>query len=80
MNNEMTTSDPLSRELDVYNARRREWLESYLNQFVVIAGDQVAGFHPDYESAFKAGIQVFGVQQPFLIKEICVTEPVYVVY
>jgi hypothetical protein len=80
MNDAMPSPDPLSRELSLYDARKREWLSSHLNQFVVIAGDQVEGFHPDYESAFKAGIRMFGIKRQFLIKQICVTEPVYVVY
>ncbi len=80
MSDTMPTNDPLDRELSLYEARKLEWSRNYLNQFVVIAGDRVEGFHPDYESAFKAGIQAFGLQQQFLIKQICVTEPVYVVY
>ena len=80
MSDAMTTNDPLTRELGVYTARRDEWLASHLNQFVVIAGDEVEGFHPDYESAFKAGIRTFGLKKEFLIKQVCVTEPVYVVY
>ncbi len=80
MNDTMPTDDPLGRELSLYDARKQEWSRDYLNQFVVIAGNQVEGFHPDYESAFKAGIQAFGLKQQFLIKQICVTEPVYVVY
>ena len=80
MNDAMPTDDPLRRELNLYDARKQEWFGIHLNQFVVIAGDQVEGFHPDYESAFRAGIQAFGLQQQFLIKQVCVTEPVYLVY
>jgi hypothetical protein len=72
--------DPLGRELAVYEARKQEWLGRHLNQFVVIAGDQIGGFHADYESAFKAAIRTFGLKQQFLIKQVCATEPVYVVY
>jgi hypothetical protein len=80
MNHAMPMEDPLRQELGVYDAHKQEWLKAHLNAFVVIAGDQVEGFHPDYESAFKAGIQSFGLKGQFLIKQICVTEPVYVVY
>ncbi len=80
MNRSMAAEDPLRRELSVYDSHKQEWLRTDPNQFVVIAGDHVEGIHPDYESAFKAGIKAFGLQRQFLIKEICVTEPVYVVY
>ena len=80
MNDAMPTNDPLSRELSLYEARKLEWLRTHLNQFVVIAGDQVEGFHADYESAFTAGIHAFGLKTQFLIKQVCATEPVYVVY
>jgi len=76
----MPEEDPLRRELGVYDAHKQDWLKAHLNEFVVIAGYQVEGFHSDYESAFKAGIHAFGVKSQFLIKQICVTEPVYVVY
>lgn len=80
MDSAMHSEDPLSQELNFYEARKQEWLSTNLNQFVVIAGSRVEGFYPDYESAFKAGIRVFGPKQHFLIKQICATEPVYVVY
>jgi hypothetical protein len=28
----------------------------------------------------KAGIRAFGIKQPFLVKEVCGTEPVYAAY
>lgn len=80
MNHLMANEDPLSRELQLYDARKREWLREHLNEFVVIAGERVEGFHADYASAFRAAIQAFGLKQQFLIKQVCATEPVYVVY
>jgi hypothetical protein len=76
----MHQADPLRNELVFYETKKREWLSSHLNQFVVIADEQVAGFFSDYEAAFKAGIQIFGIKRQFLIKQICAAEPVYVVY
>ena len=46
-------------------------------QFVVVAGDDVAGFYKDYESAWDAGTRKFGFQANFLIKQICQHEPIY---
>lgn len=80
MTGDMVRDDPLSHELNVYETKKREWLNSHLNEFVVIAGDRIEGFHDTYESAFKAAIKAFGVEKQFLIKQVCATEPVYVVY
>jgi hypothetical protein len=74
------SSEPLSRELHVYSENKRAWLLAHANEFVVICEDRIQGFHPDYESAFNAGLKAFGLGRRFLIKEICETEPVYVVY
>lgn len=52
------------------------WLLSHLGEFAVISGTTVAGFYPDYEAAFRAGLRRFGVRD-FLIKEVCSQEPVY---
>jgi hypothetical protein len=78
--NGVMSSDPLNRELAIYESNKQYWLATHLNEFVVIAGEETQGFYPDYESAFKAGIAACGIMRPFLIKQICVTEPVYVVY
>jgi hypothetical protein len=80
MNSPNVPEDPLSQELAVYNNRKTEWLKDHRDQFVVIAGEQIAGFYADYESAFKAAIRAFGIGRQFLIKQVCVAEPVYVVY
>jgi len=74
------TQSPLGRELAFYERHKSEWLPRYENQFVVVAGDKVAGFYKDYESAWEAGTKEFGAQSSFLIKQICVHEPVYFLY
>jgi hypothetical protein len=76
----MPPNDPLKQELKLYHGQKNGWLERHLNEYVVIAGEQVAGFYPDYESAFRAAIREFGIKRQFLIKQICAAEPVYVVY
>ena len=76
----MDEADPLKKELVFYESKKKEWLSTHPNHFVVIAGERVAGFFPDYESAFKAGIRTFGVNSEFLIKQVCAAVPVYVVY
>ena len=69
----------LERELEFFNQHRPEWLRTHPTKFVVIAGDTLAGFHDDYESAFKAGFETFGDKE-FLVKQISAEEPVYLIF
>ena len=72
--------NPLERELAFYEQHKSEWLPSYENRFVVVAGDKIAGFYEDYETAWDAGTREFGLEAAFLIKQICSHEPVYFLY
>lgn len=72
--------NPLDRELAFFERHKSEWLTNYENQFVVVAGEKIAGFYVDYESAWDAGTKEFGHQASFLIKQICQHEPVYFLY
>jgi hypothetical protein len=72
--------NPLKRELAFYERHKAEWLPQYENQFVVVAGDKVAGFYKDYESAWDAGASEFGPEANFLIKQVCLHDPVYFLY
>jgi hypothetical protein len=74
------THNPLGRELAFFDQHKSEWLPQYENQFVVVAGDEIAGFYGDYESAWVAGTKQFGHQAAFLIEQICQHEPVYSLY
>jgi hypothetical protein len=70
----------LATELQVFEKHKPEWLRSNLGDFVVIVGVTVVGFHRDYESAFKAGLRAAGLGKIFLLKQVCVEEPVYLIY
>ena len=70
----------LATELQVFESHKPEWLLSNLGEFVVIVGTKVIGFHRDYESAFKAGLSAAGLGKNFLLKQICIEEPVYLIY
>lgn len=72
--------NPLERELEVYEQHKAEWLPRHENEFVVVAGSKIAGFYKDYESAWDAGTKEFGPKASFLIKQICMHEPVYFLY
>lgn len=70
----------LQEELQVFEEHRHEWLSSNLGEFVVIVGSKVIGFHPDYESAFKAGLSAAGLGKNFLLRQVWAEEPVYLIY
>jgi len=70
----------LAEELSWYESHKTDWLKSHQGQFVLIGGKKAAGFFPNYESAFEAGLEAFGVGTDFLIKQVVEHEPVFVIY
>jgi hypothetical protein len=69
-----------SKELGVFEQHRQEWSRSHPGEFVVIQDEEIApGFFDDYAQALRAGLQRFGVRRQFLVKQVWVTEPVYLV-
>jgi hypothetical protein len=70
----------LQEELRTFEQHKEKWLRTNPGDFVVIAERVVAGFYPDYESAFRAGLQRFGVAAEFLVKQVCAEDPVYLIY
>jgi hypothetical protein len=67
-------------ELKVFEQHRQEWSRSHPGEFVVIQGQEIAdGFFVTYADALRAGLQRFGVQSGFLVKQVWMTEPVYLI-
>jgi hypothetical protein len=75
-----TEEKVLQKELRVFEQHKQEWLQSHPGDFVVISDVSVAGFYPDYESAFRAGLDRFGVRGSFLVKQVWAEEPVYLIH
>lgn len=76
----MAPSGQFSTELTVFEQNRREWSRLHPGEFVVIQGEEIAdGFFSTYADALKAGLRRFGASNEFLIKQVWVTEPVYLV-
>ncbi len=76
----MTPTSQFSAELGVFERHRQEWSRAHPGEFVVIQGDEIAdGFFYTYADALKVGLQRFGARREFLVKQIWVTEPVYLV-
>ncbi len=75
---QMESTGQFSTELTVFERHRQEWSRLHPGEFVVIRGEEVADqFFGSYTDALKAGLQRFGVQRPFLVKQVWITEPVY---
>ncbi len=70
----------LAEELFWYESNKTDWLKSHQGQFVLIGGKKAAGFFPNYEAAFEAGLAAFGLGTDFLIKQVVEHEPVFVIY
>jgi hypothetical protein len=75
----MATISPLSAELQLFERHRQEWSRSNPGAYVAIQDEVVEGFFAEYAEALKAGLQRFGVRRPFLVKQVWITEPVYLV-
>lgn len=74
----MESAYEFAAELAVFEEHRKEWSRSHRGDFVVIQGDVIAdGFFKTYADALKAGLNKFGVQRHFLVKQVWMTEPVY---
>jgi hypothetical protein len=74
----MAPTGKFSEELGLFERHRQEWSRSHPGEFVVIQGHEIAdGFFGTYADALRAGLQRFGVQSGFLVKQVWVTEPVY---
>lgn len=71
---------PLEADFEVFETHRKEWDATHRGEYVVIGGGQVSGFYRDYETALRAGLQHFGINSEFLVKQVCVQEPVFVIY
>lgn len=76
----MPTASEFESELRVFEEHRNEWSRSNVGKYVVIRDTEVIEtFFNSYADAFSAGMQRFGVERNFLIKQIWISEPVYFV-
>jgi hypothetical protein len=59
----------LDQELETFRRELPRMLAEHPGEYVLIRGDQVAGFWPDEDSAYDAGCDAFGLE-PFLVKKV----------
>ena len=67
----------LDREERVFSEHVDEWRKTHLGEFVLIKGDDVIGFYPSLEQAFRAGTRTFGLEL-FSVRQIVPTDIVNV--
>jgi len=68
---------PLEKELETYRKKLPE-LKIQEGKFVLIHGEEIVDFFSTYEDAIKSGYQHYKLE-PFLVKRIHATEPVFFV-
>lgn len=69
----------LQQEFRLFEQYKQKWLQLHAGEFALISNTTIAGFYPDYESAFLVGLQNFG-SRDFLIKQVLAEEPVHFIY
>jgi hypothetical protein len=70
----------LKADFQVFESHRKEWLEKHEGKYVVVRHGEVIGFFDDYTAGLRTGISKFGADSEFLIQQVCIEEPVFVIY
>ena len=65
----------LEKELATYQSKLSE-ISSHEGKYALVHGETMVDFFSTYEDAIKAGYQKFGTE-PFLVKRVQTTEPVF---
>lgn len=68
----------LNREQAVFEGNLPRWLADHEGEYVLIKGDQVAGFHESRDEALTAGYARFGIG-PLFVKQVSPAEPVHTI-
>jgi hypothetical protein len=78
----MSTAPPtrLSEELSFYEAHKSEWLKTDRDRFVVVKGKNLLGFFINFQEAYRAGVDRYGLDTDFLVKRVVPQEPVFLVF
>lgn len=70
----------LETELEFFEQNRKEWARTHPGEYVVIRGNELDDFYPDYETALRRALKRFGVESQFLVKQVWAEEPVFYIY
>lgn len=69
----------LAVELNYYERHAADWIAQRTGEYVVIKNTGILGFYPDFESAYRAGAEAYGIETDFLVKQVLEYEPVFIV-
>lgn len=70
-----TPAKALEKELETYQAKLQE-LKQHEGKFVLVHGPEIVDFFSSYDDAIKDGYRRFGVDTPFLVKQVQAMERV----
>jgi hypothetical protein len=70
----------LAVELEYYAQHKAEWLARKTGLYVVVKNDGLLGFYPNFEAAYRAGADAYGLSTDFLVKQILEHEPAFFVF
>lgn len=70
----------LATELQLYAARKPEWLKQHSGSYVVAKDDLVLGFYSTFKEAYIEGVRKWGIKTDFLVKQVVEHEPVFFVF
>ena len=70
----------LTTELAYYAQHKDEWLKQQSGKYVVVKDDSVLGFYPNFEAAYRAGADKYGINTDFLVKQVLEHDPVFFVF
>ncbi len=70
----------LETDFQVFESHRKEWFHEHGEKHVVIHNGEVLGLFYDYTAALRSGVAKFGAESEFLIQQVCIEEPVFVIY
>lgn len=69
------TKNVLAEELKYFEDNKKNWLETYKGQFVLVEDKKLIGTFSTQEEAYKKGVGKFD-NEPFLIKQVVEEEQV----
>ena len=68
-----------AKEIATFEKHRTEWAKTHAGKFVLIQDDHFSGFFDEYREALREGLKKFGAGREFLIKQVALRDPVYLV-
>jgi hypothetical protein len=75
---DLPPDDPLGQEWKTYKREvARLVAEGNEGRSCLIKGDEIVGMWDSFSDAAAAGFQRFGLEEPFLVREIHAIEPIY---